>query len=47
MTSKEHLLAASGVNSAQPAMIGMHVRMRDTEKHAYIAALRSVYWLVT
>ena len=26
---------------------GIHVRMRDTEKHAYIAAVRSVYWLVT
>ena len=46
MTSKEHLLAASGANRAQPTMIGMHVHIRDSEKHAYIAALRSVYWLV-
>ena len=39
MASKEHLLAASGANREQLIMIGIHVRMRDTVKHAYIAAL--------
>ena len=47
VTSNEHLLAVSGSNSAQPTMIGMHNGWRDSEKHAYIAVFRSVYWLVT